>query len=111
MAQIMFSVFNHVTIRAMLEMHTNFLSLGQLRDQKTGVKVRRATRRRKGGDGRKFRGEEKTRWMKFESEHFYRKKKEGQKDETEFSKLLTITTASVEFPCCRRMDVSPRSHS
>ena len=59
MAQIMFSVFNHVTIRAMLEMHTNFLSLGQLRDLKTGVRARKVTRRRKGGDGKKFRGEEK----------------------------------------------------
>ena len=35
----------------------------------------------------------KKRWMKFESD-FFRKKKEGQKDETEFSELLTMTRAS-----------------
>ena len=71
--------------------------MGQLRDLKTGVRARKVTRRRKGGDGKKFRGEEKKkRFMKFESD-FFRKKKEGQKDETEFSELLTITRSPEEL--------------
>ena len=71
--------------------------MGQLQDLKIGVRARRAIRRRNEGDGRKFRGEEKKkRFMKFESD-FFRKKKEGQKDETEFSELLTMTRASEEL--------------
>ena len=38
----------------------------------------------------------KKRWVKFESD-FFRKKKEGQKDESEFSELLTMTRASEEL--------------
>ena len=60
-------------------LYLNFHSLGQLRDLKTGVRARKVTRRRKGGDGKKFRGEEKKSWMKFESELLSGRKKRDRK--------------------------------